>query len=757
MTIKKSLRKKMNRSGVVLITVVTVMMMMVIIVSAALSFVQHETNKSYTDYKYKQAYYTATSCLESFMEQATKVDDATVDNIQEIANASAECNVQIDGASNVGDCTIKVEKVSSSLSSLKATSTCEYLGQKATVVAYFYLDTDPGISSFDKAIEITGTGGSAYNNTIVYGDVASINSLAHKNNVLFKMETNNSEVYGLMDLKGSASVSTGFKLHASMLNQTGDTSDGNLGAGLATSRSLFFTTNTPSVESTLGKNRTTDDSTYNFIKAGELVALNGNNVAMGKENFEVDVYGRSVVFGTSGSATGSNVSTIVSTANNAYGDDGTTVTGSIGVSAGNCQGYKQYGNVYSYNSDSSTVFNGDIIFTGAALNCEINGDLYAEGDIYFYGSGSTKINGNIYCKGSIKGTNYTQASGYEKKEGYNWTGSTGARAITNFYDEDGDYVDDSGNKINDTETKPYTYYPEHFLCLDDTDVTTISSIYKSFYSDNSNLDMSKVKLSDSVSESGYTDSNGNTFDYHITQSMIFDEFKYTYNGSSHPSARRVLIEVPSDQDIVIVVKSGFDFNFDTVLIKNNSTEDDPHFCYIVPDAGIGTVNKPVDIDAGDIGTYANDEFKSCHITMKGTTIMDYDTYYNSNIGGSTSFINPTNKSDLGGYDPGKNKTVFLLTEKTILRVNNGSLIQASIYGPKASEYFNIDPVSLKFLPNVEGNPVAIYGMAILGNLSVSNNNVGILYQNLAENSILKNARPTPATVNGYKLSKYAHY
>ena len=62
-------RKQRNKPGVVLFTAVAVMLMLSILLTATVSFVSVNRTKTNDNYKSKQAYLTASSTLESFINQ----------------------------------------------------------------------------------------------------------------------------------------------------------------------------------------------------------------------------------------------------------------------------------------------------------------------------------------------------------------------------------------------------------------------------------------------------------------------------------------------------------------------------------------------------------------------------------------------------------------------------------------------------------------------------------------------------------------
>ena len=112
-------RKQRNKPGVVLFTAVAVMLMLSILLTATVSYVSVNRTKTNDNYKSKQAYLTASSTLESFINQiqtdTAPTNDPTakaqqkkaIDNLKKLASANSgkgtTTNVSYNGSNGKSD------------------------------------------------------------------------------------------------------------------------------------------------------------------------------------------------------------------------------------------------------------------------------------------------------------------------------------------------------------------------------------------------------------------------------------------------------------------------------------------------------------------------------------------------------------------------------------------------------------------------------------------------------------------------------
>ena len=217
-------RKQRNKPGVVLFTAVAVMLMLSILLTATVSFVSVNRTKTNDNYKSKQAYLTASSTLESFINQiqtdTAPTNDPTakaqqkkaIENLKKLASANSgkgtTTNVSyngVDGKSdNIGTTKITVAQEGTSAKYIVVTCETTYLGKTEQVAAHISIRSDPKPADYTNTIELVGNGGAGYDNLNVIGDMAGINNTTGK---VYRF-TNNTSIYGSYLMYGSLEVST---------------------------------------------------------------------------------------------------------------------------------------------------------------------------------------------------------------------------------------------------------------------------------------------------------------------------------------------------------------------------------------------------------------------------------------------------------------------------------------------------------------------------------------------------------------------
>ena len=217
-------RKQRNKPGVVLFTAVAVMLMLSILLTATVSFVSVNRTKTNDNYKSKQAYLTASSTLESFINQiqtdTAPTNDPTakakqkqvMDNLKKLASANSgkgtTTNVSYNGSNgksdNIGTTKITVAQESTSVANIVVTCETTYLGKTEKVAAHISTHSVPKPADYTNTIELVGNGGAGYDNLNVIGDMAGINNTTGK---IYRF-TNNTSIYGSYLMYGSLEVST---------------------------------------------------------------------------------------------------------------------------------------------------------------------------------------------------------------------------------------------------------------------------------------------------------------------------------------------------------------------------------------------------------------------------------------------------------------------------------------------------------------------------------------------------------------------
>lgn len=760
--------KSKSRQGSVLFTVLVVSMMMMVLVAAGISLVGHTNTRTNKEYRLKQAYFMASSCLEGFVTEATTysaegsaTDEqarANIQMLQDIATSGEEIDVKVtDKLGNelsdvyqrgMGSCKIKLEE-NGSENNLKAIATAEYLGEKQTVVAYFSIKPISDKQPMNNALEIIGTdggGNNGYNNVEVYGNTAASEIESHNKNTWYNLNANDSKFRGDMTMLGSVTISTGFTLGSNPYYISGSTENLTPGGSLTVSRSLTFG-NRASALSDLTKDSTNNDEpTYNYINVGECLIMGGvSNTKVGSSNTtQVDIYASSIVFGKLSSAPAALQNAVKSSVQPAekVGDYASAMEGERG------QEQTVYGNIYTY--DVGGEFNGNIYFNG--INNHIYGDIYSSGDVYVNVSSSQL---------DFSGTLYILPGKHVYPEG----------AIRNVVERD--WTNDGGRSkrpaINTTEAtvQQYVYYPEHMLCQ--SGVSSIKETYAAMYDSSNNIKSTVKEITDesfrNTSGAATTDSDGNsvTFDYIVTESCVLN---YTDNKKILIDVDNAVMNEDGRHDIVVILKNGGNMgNENLILVRNSTTEDDgdnQRFCYFVSDSGVGTTNDEYSADNSSKSTYDHDTFKTSTFTFGGTQrkLMDFESYTHSSFYNGANKVNPTDQEISDAYSLGKGNIIFLLTEGCTLSTSpNNMILQASIYAPRATINFQRG-TSMNIVPlKSDGSytNVGIIGAVICNQFITSANNVGIVYQEVSPNSMLPKAKGSKQIyTSGFKLVKYSN-
>ncbi|MBR0529068.1 MAG: hypothetical protein IJJ76_04805 [Ruminococcus sp.] len=522
------MRRKMksNRQGAVLMTVTVVSVMMVVIVAAAISLVAHTNTKTNQEYRKKQAYFAASSCLEAFVVKETNMAvggaysqafiDQKIKELQDIATSNETAIVKIGELNGAGDdvddgklignnharwndieVKLKVETVgtipgstSSNVTNIRAISTATYLDQTQKVVAYMSIKPLKAGTTVPGALEIIGTNGggnASYNNICVYGNTSAPLKDGTASNTFYHADANDSTFYGDTSVYGSLifnNAQPALKYNPYYIEglDNGQTK----GCTMYVSRSFIMGNNQPSLTSQYAKTwkdnyPPTGVNAFNYVQVDDALVMAGKG-RIGSEGHDVDVYTHLL-------SIGSNPKNVILHGSGSRTLLDAMVTGCAEeaeyrakADVGGASDQLIYGNVYVRKFDSD--FDGSVYLDG--LNCKIYGNLYIEGDLYC--SQQTDVYGSIYFQddgtgrtadqrmhGSVKpnvhiakdpATNTDIPNSGEVKI-LDWTSSGGRATVPNNF-----------NPL------PYYYYPEHMLCLPgsvSSPVSTISKTYANFY------------------------------------------------------------------------------------------------------------------------------------------------------------------------------------------------------------------------------------------------------------------------------------
>lgn len=725
-------RKQRNKPGVVLFTAVAVMLMLSILLTATVSFVSVNRTKTNDNYKSKQAYLTASSTLESFINQI-KTDTAptndptakaqqkkAIENLKKLASANSgkgtTTNVSyngVDGKSdNIGTTKITVAQEGTSAKYIVVTCETTYLGKTEQVAAHIFIRPDPKPADYTNTIELVGNGGAGYDNLNVIGDMAGINNTTGK---VYRF-TNNTSIYGSYLMYGSLEVSTQplIMLKPSLVGEK-------QGSTVTISENLDVS-NEFRINSTMAR-----ADGYNYVNIGQKLSTS-NHMDVGSSGFDVDLF-----------CCEANIS----------GND-----------------YTQYGNFYVYKG--AGAYNGDATF--GANGQTINGSLYVEGDLNV--TKSLKVTGSVYVTGTITGKDKIVCPASNIHEG----------AVLSKAGRD-------AKPQIPVSADAYVYYPEDFFMSNDTNVTTISDEYQAFYdgsntktfnsfaSDWTNVDYTLTELID-LTGTGAKTPVTSRYKLRITSSCTWAS-DLSFNDYGNGS--RILVDVSdSSGDIVIRLQNGLSLDSSwspTIVVRNRSTiidtttGDRKYNCYFVSDSGSAITLNGID---SVTGKSKHSGSSACNYNFSGLKIFDYDTYVrmydadtlnntkgNPGAPQSSFVLNPTSVDVAGSYRPSNSSIIFLFAENTTLSATNNSFFQGSFYSPEAMVNIATSGLSGLNVTDSAGGKMTVQCCAVgvvIANSFGNANTAFYVYTKPSTTSVMQNAKGGKDDyAYGYELDRYDHY
>lgn len=722
-------RKQRNKPGVVLFTAVAVMLMLSILLTATVSFVSVNRTKTNDNYKSKQAYLTASSTLESFINQiqtdTAPTNDPTakaqqkkaIENLKKLASANSgkgtTTNVSyngVDGKSdNIGTTKITVAQEGTSAKYIVVTCETTYLGKTEQVAAHISIRTDPKPADYTNTIELVGNGGAGYDNLNVIGDMAGINNTTGK---VYRF-INDTQIYGSYLMYGSLEVTTQPKIYLkpSLVDET-------KGSTVTISENLTVS-NEFKVWSTMAR-----ADGYNYINIGQKISTS-NHFNIGDSGFEIDLFCSEANIG------------------------GNSIT--------------QYGNFYVYKG--AGAYQGNATFGADSQN--IYGSLYVEGDLNV--TKALNVTGSIYVTGTITGKDNITCPNIKEGVVLSKAGRDARPQIPVSSDE-------------------YIYYPEDFFMSSNTDITTISGQYNAFY-DGSNTKTFNTFASD-PSNVNYTltediDLQGNNVLTPVTSkyTLRIDSsctWANDLNFNTYGNGPRILIDV-SDTSGDILIKLNKDLSLGSewspvIVVRNRSTIDSStgdrkYNCYFVSDSG-----SSISLDGIDsvTGKSKHSGSTTTNYNFHTLRVYDYDTYVRmysadtlKNAKGdpgtpqSSFVLNPTSVDVAGSYRPSNSGIIFLFGEGTTFQVTNNSFIQGSFYSPEA--IINIATQGLGGLNVTDsaGGKMTVQCCAvgvIIANSFGNDNTAFYIYTKPSTTSVMQNAKgDKDDSAFGYTLDRYDHY
>ena len=770
---ERRLLKKSNERGAVLLTVLCVMTIMMILVGAAVSFVNITSDRTYKTFQSEQAYMTASTCLESFVNQIEREEklavgateeeklevEKNIKKLQNLAKTGATGHFEYKNNSEIGKmgtCDIKIENYTSDQSIIVVTATAKFGKEEETVAAYIYTPTTKKKCTFDNAIEIAGTQDTTFDNLHVLGDMATISSSsddASRNNKL----KNNCEVYGKSVWYGNFenTVQSTMTLYPSLSDPSG-------GGYVIISNNLNVTSNDFRVKSTQIR-----QDGYNYVNVG------------GSVNIKNKLHVGSVV-GKSEDDIPNVVKTATNTADNQRYDVDLYCRN---LNFGNgCNGSDFVGNIYVYKDSPSDLGGGNLVVNSGGAHVVVYGDIYCEGDLKVT-SGSLNVHGDVYVAGSITGTVTC------------WGTKTNGATTTNNTIHPHAAINKTGRGERPeipVTLNEYVYFPEDMLMSDDTVISGhIKDDYKKFYATGTGQNKKTLTSFLNTSKEVSLTVGGVTSKYvvEITDSCTFEKNDIQNLKNAAGGSPKILVHV-KNKNIVIRLKSDLSDAGDSsmsflfvVYNESEKTENKEKFCYFVSDSGVsGSCGTMVDGKSTHDDNWNKPTYSFC-----SSGILSYDTYAalfpsklaskSGDIQGWTAEgkLNLTKNDITGSYNPPDGQIVVLLTHDCTWKVTNNSFWDCTVYAPEAKFFLATNgitfPANTIYMDSAT-NPIEKQIMLV--NLGVvvcdhflnqvddtgipEANSVYYSYNMPSENSVLAFARGARSdTLLGYQLLRYDHH
>ncbi|MBR1863880.1 MAG: hypothetical protein IJ806_07335 [Ruminococcus sp.] len=421
-------QRSKSRQGAALLAALVMSVMMSIIIAAALALVNHTRIRTNKEYRQKQAYFMASSCLEGFISHyekdvykeetalanAGKWDElATMaeNNVKELqAIAAGDNTVKVAISSNgkplydkydeygnleekgitrrsLGDCNISV--YAEGTNKMRVVSTANYLGEVRTVVAYLKYTQPTAQSKLNNALEFAGTSPDAalnINNLNVVGQTESSNSKSSSANVVYELGSSNNPYFsGAMTINGSLYTANHFELKnnlnydaeaARAAREANQDYDEPAGCNLTVTRSMRIDNNCVKLYPDLvNKDKSYAYNDINYLNVGEaLIACGASGTAFGyDDDHQVDIYASLICFGTPegiDSDRWDSIKEAMASGNSSYKAEMTKDGGTNPSTL--------YGNIYTF--EGTGEFNGDILIRNQGMP-DIHGDIYCDGKI----------------------------------------------------------------------------------------------------------------------------------------------------------------------------------------------------------------------------------------------------------------------------------------------------------------------------------------------------------------------------------------
>lgn len=789
-----------NEQGSVLLAVLTIMTFASILAATALTFVSTASDRSFDNINDKQSYYTASTCLETFIESVLSPDSTNLNAFIEIANQGGGTSTPIE-ITGMGSCTISVEKPAG-LEYIKVVSTATVNGQENSVACYLRPITEPSETTFKNAVELTGDLSAGYNNINVLGGMAGSN------------DDNSDKVYAFTN---SSTISGQFFQYGSIVVKVTPTfTSGTRGEGVSmtATKNIYFAQNVINIKTNIAKK---NDNKDNFIFANGALISSVNDLNIGSASTtlndgirpnDIDVFSHGMVIalknvGDASTTYSKNISSEMSALSSADPAHVPFTT----IDSG-CR-YKQYGNIYCFSGgetnsvDATTgLSNTDgklagnmVLEKGAQLT--VYGDVYVSGDLYMGSGSSLKIAGNLYVSGEIKGDLAGLSVIAEEKSDLDanvrrTAGTTGFIYCTAFAKTEACQKNDvfkaqtteldnaiyagfatgRGKEPSNTyEGTKFVFDAEDLLVSDNKNISTISDKYKAICKDKGEkiygLEQYKVEGDNRKYEN-------EEYDYIITGDCYIDGL----------DGKKVLVKVTSTDVVIVFKNEAWLTNGCKFIVENktknleNDKSNSPSFCYFTVDTYTDDAKVVINYKTDDEGNYILDSkgekivtgsthsgfVQNATLNMTSTTyFVDYDTWKNADIGNGNNGkpFNLTENTIKTAYTPtnGLGYIIMLLTEGTTINSSNQTLLEMTVYGRQATLNIN-NGVNVKYergvesLSMVETKEVVVMGSAVVGTLKTSNQCWIAYYPPSSKSNLANLGSEAASDIVGYEVLKY---
>lgn len=758
------LNKNSNKKGSTLLTVVVVSCFAAILIAAVLGFVQRAHKNAFINYNSEQAYYIATSALDSIHDYLEK-DGADYTTLLDMAGANGGAGSKgtiklgdntIDDIIPGGECTLNVSYMGTAYIKVAVTGKCN--GQEKTINAYYSVVKNSVPAQIDNAIYADA------NITFEFSS-ANAGSVTSKGDY---NTSNNSTSNGSIVTDGDFNVKTSY-------NWTDDP-DG-CGSFIVVGGNFIANNSGAKFSPIFPKVLEQNVSEFISVKNGFMPI---QSVTIGTPSKVMDLYCNTAYIG---------------------GANSSHTHWKNGYPSPNSMKLELYGNMYCYKIENTAdpnyghVDDGDLIVTNDASEFVITGDVYVEGDIRSGTNRDNRILGTLYISDT---TNITTMNNHaivcdaisystntpmkvldliktnkikipKVKGGYDYYSAAEFETLINSNNEadkvrvseivkTDPIVHTVSNSRNYKPSTDYKDYKREYQTTEEfvKDSATIKNLYQNALVTTTN----KIANFETKFKDEYT---GIEFEYVVDKNYCLIDYNQIYglNGKD------LLIDMTQfSGDCVIVIDTNNQVRSlenVNIIVKNQIKNAD------------GTVTTEADGFCYIVLAYDDSESTSSTLNLHKVNIYDYCTYkhvikdgkainLSSYVGGDDKIINEIYTDKV--YTPNLGRTYLMINEGDSLKLPQAThehMLEAVVYAPGVLiEGTSCGNSTLKYLFDAE-NPdtvakfsgdkrVAVLGAVICDSYKEDSNTFGIAFSAPAPGSGVG----TSGSANKTKIT-FSHY